>query len=111
MRLPGHTRAIIDELKLVDYCLSPDHRRGKHKARVFRSKLGLAPSNWTVLRDAIVVAIGALDAVGAGSDAFGSRYHVDFEMRTDKGSATVRCCWIIRRGEDFPRLTSCYVLL
>jgi hypothetical protein len=35
---------------------------------------------------------------------------LDFEMRTAVGTATVRSGWIVRHGEDFPRLTSCYVV-
>ncbi|WP_420827328.1 hypothetical protein [Halochromatium salexigens] len=30
-------------------------------------------------------------------------------MRTARGAATVLSAWIVRHGEDFPRLTSCYV--
>ena len=32
---------IVDLAKLRDYCLNEEHPRGRHKARVFRSRLGL----------------------------------------------------------------------
>ncbi len=32
MKLPNGDQAIIDERKLVDYCLNADHEEGKHKA-------------------------------------------------------------------------------
>src|ERR1043166_1633720 len=51
MRLPNHDRAIIDPQKLENYCLNPAHDKGKHKARVFRSVLGLRGSDWQLLRD------------------------------------------------------------
>jgi hypothetical protein len=35
---------------------------------------------------------------------------IDFELTTDMGTAMVRTAWIVRKGEDFPRLTSCYVM-
>jgi len=35
---------------------------------------------------------------------------VDFTMTREIHQARIRSSWIIRRGEDFPRLTSCYVL-
>ena len=38
----------------------------------------------------------------------GDRAVVDLAKLT--GEATVRSSWIVRSGEDFPRLTSCYVL-
>lgn len=31
----------VDMAKLRDYCLSETHLRGRHKARVFRARLGL----------------------------------------------------------------------
>ena len=111
MRLPGHEQAVIDPAKLIDYCLNPNHSKGKHKARVFRSALGLTPLNWTVLRDAIIAAIATQDAVETEEDALGRRYRVDFTIAPSAGSASVRSCWIIRRGEDFPRLPNSYVLI
>jgi hypothetical protein len=41
MKLPYAESAIVDVRKLRDYCLSAAHPRGKHKARVFASALGL----------------------------------------------------------------------
>ena len=32
MKLPHGDKAIIDQRKVVNYCLSPDHDDGKHKA-------------------------------------------------------------------------------
>jgi hypothetical protein len=34
---------------------------------------------------------------------------IDLEMSGPRGRATVRSSWIILHGEDFPRMTSCYV--
>jgi hypothetical protein len=50
------------------------------------------------------------DATATDSDEFGQRYAVDFTMKTAAGEARVRSSWIVRKGEDFPRLTSSYVL-
>jgi hypothetical protein len=35
-RLPNYEKAIIPDEKIYDYCLNPNHERGKHKARVFK---------------------------------------------------------------------------
>lgn len=43
-------------------------------------------------------------------DDYGQRYTLDFEMSTEDSSAILRSAWIIRKNEDFPRLTTCYVL-
>ena len=74
MRLPNAEDAVVDIVKIQDYCLNPDHSKGKHKARVFLKALGIDKN----------------DAV----------------TRT----ALVRTTWIIRIGENFPRLATCFIL-
>lgn len=100
----------MDIRKLRDYCLDPAHPRGRHKARVFRAALGLNRDDAGELREAILSAARFADAVAAEGDEYGQRYMLDFEMQTETGKATIRSAWIVRRGENFPRLTSCYVL-
>ena len=53
MILPNAARAIVEIEKLRDYCLSESHPRGKHKARVFATALGLTVTDVFELRDAI----------------------------------------------------------
>ena len=101
--------AIIDPVKLRDYCLSPEHPRGKHKARVFQSVLGLEQKDWQLLADAIRENLAEEKWVADNADAFGQRYHVDMPIKTSDRSAMVRTLWIVRSGEEFPRLTSCFV--
>ncbi len=36
MKLPNAENAVVEIAKLRDYCLSEDHLRGRHKARVLR---------------------------------------------------------------------------
>lgn len=40
-RLPNYEHALIDDNKLRNYCLNPDHPVGKHKAKVFLAALKL----------------------------------------------------------------------
>jgi hypothetical protein len=96
--------------KLRNYCLNPEHRRGRHKARVFASSLGLTIDNAWELRTALLAAARNDDATPAEHDEYGARYVIDFMASGPAGQAMIRSSWIIRRGEDFPRLTSCYVL-
>ena len=49
-------------------------------------------------------------AVPTAEDKYGQRYLLDFRVRGEGRSATVRSGWIVRSGENFPRLTSCWVL-
>lgn len=109
-KLPNSENAIVEVRKLRDYCLSPDHPRGRHKARVFASALGLTADDAEEVREAILSAALTGEADPAEEDEFGKRYVLDFEMKTGAGTATLRSGWIVRRGEDVPRFTSCFVL-
>ena len=110
MRLPNPENAAVDVRKLRDYCLNPEHPRGRHKARVFSDALGLGVDDAEDLREALLSAARSEEAIAGEEDEYGERYVLDFEMRTAVGTATVRSGWIVRHGEDFPRLTSCYVV-
>jgi hypothetical protein len=110
VKLPGAEHAFIDDRKLVAYCLNPAHPRGRNKARVFSSALGFTESSAPILRAALIEAARTRDAVPAEDDEHGQRFAIEFPMTGPRGSAIVRSIWIIRAGEDFPRLVSCYIL-
>jgi hypothetical protein len=110
MKIPNAENAVVDIEKLTDYCLSETHPRGKHKARVFATVLGLTLDNAVDLRNALLSAVRSEEASAGEQDEYGKRYILDFQMKHLGNDATVRSTWIIRQSEDFPRLTSCYVL-
>ena len=110
MKLPNADRAVVEIEKLRDYCLSTSHPRGRHKARVFATSLGITAENAEELRDVILSAVLSEDAMPTEGDEYGQRYVVDFTMARQSRQADVRTTWIVRTGEDYPRLTSCYVL-
>jgi hypothetical protein len=110
MRLPNFQDAFIDLAKLTDYVLDPNDPRGRHKARVFRSALGISKANASELKRLLLEALGHHEAVRGEPDFYGQRYVVDCKIVTDTGEAMVRTAWIIRRNEEFPRLTTCYVI-
>ena len=109
MLLPNAEQAVVDLDKLTEYCLNPDHPRGRHKARVFHSALGITAANTVDLRNRLLEAARTESAHLAGADGFGRRFVVDFQMDGPDGPVTVRSAWIIRSDEEFPRLVSCYV--
>lgn len=106
--MPGGEAAIVDREKLTGYCLNPEHPRGKHKARVFAT-LGFTIDNAGDLRDALLTAAAARDAVPDASDRFGDRYVIEFEIVGPRGAGMLKSTWMVRRGERTPRLTSCFV--
>ncbi|HTV48299.1 MAG TPA: hypothetical protein VMG59_07640 [Phycisphaerae bacterium] len=104
-------KIVVDIVKLRDYCLSDTHPRGRHKARVFRSRLGLRAGDAKFLRKALFDAARANQdqLQPTASDRFGRRYLLDFSMTTATGAATIRSSWIVLTGQNVLRLTSCYV--
>jgi len=108
--LPHPERAVVDERKLRDYYLSPNHPRGRHKALVFAAVLGLTAQDAEKLRAALISAAHTGLAIATDADEYGQKYLIDFRMTTEAGSATVRSGWIVRSAEDFPRFITCWVL-
>ncbi len=109
MKLPNGDQAIVDGRKLQEYCLNPHHSRGRNKARVFLS-VGLGQADAEVLRDALFAAASNKDARLGAANPYGQRYIVDFDLVREGRAVRVRSTWIVRIGEDLPRLTSCYLL-
>ena len=110
MRVPNGDRAELGS-KLEGYSLNSAHRQGQHKARVFESALGITLANADVLRTALRhAAANSEDAVHNGNNGYGDVYELRFSLTTTKATATVFSVWIIRTGEDFPRLITCFIL-
>jgi hypothetical protein len=109
MLLPNGKSAIVDISKLRDYCLDPDSSRGKHKARVFASALGITAREAEDLRAKLLEIACSNEAVMGELDLFGQRYTIDFGMETDVGQAVIRSGWIVLHRERIPRFLTCYV--
>jgi len=110
MKLPNAARADLGS-KIEDYALNSAHREGQHKARVFASVLGITLENADLLRRAVLgAALGATDAEFRGNNGFGDVFVLRFPMETEVGHAMILTAWIVRNGEDFPRLTTCYIV-
>ena len=110
MKLPNGEHADLGE-KLEEYSLNPLHRYGQHKARVFESALGITLANRDVLARALLAAAkNSNDFEASGDNGFGETFALRFRLTTEKGSAAVLSAWIIRHNEDFPRLTTCFIV-
>jgi Domain of unknown function (DUF4926) len=64
MKLPNAEYAIVEMPKLLDYCLNTTHFRGRNKARVFQSALGLSVDDAIELKLALEQAAREQDALG-----------------------------------------------
>ena len=110
MKLPNGERAFVNMMKLAGYSLNPTHEEGKHKALVFAAALGLGPDDAEWLRNQLLTAAREVDCDWGKLDEHGQRYELDFLVTVGGKSAWLRSAWIVRPGENYPRLISCYVL-
>ena len=100
---------IIDIEKIRDYCLNLDHTVGKHKAVVFKNKLGFTSDNAEELKKLILKKIKFSQAQRSLSDEYGERYYIDIIITRFDNTETVRTLWILKRNESVPRFVSCYI--
>ena len=109
MKLPNGDRAIVDIRKFLDYCLNPQHPRGRNKARVFAS-VGIREADAQLLLMAVLAAAKENEAQAGGASAYGQRYIVDFDLARPERAIRIGSTWMVRNRENLPRLTSSYVL-
>ena len=110
MLLPNSDRAVIDMRKLTDYVLNTEHDHGGHKAKLLAIALEITSDQAVYLRDLLLYAVQAYEAQYHSEDQYDVRYRIDFPIETSNGQEMLRSGWIIRPEEDFPRLTTCFVL-
>jgi len=77
MRLPNSERAIVDVRKLKDYCLNPEHPRGRHKARVFLQALGIERRDAAWLQQRILASLPDSEAIELSTNAHGATWRAD----------------------------------
>lgn len=109
MILQNANSAIVDIKKLEGYCLNTSHPRGKHKAKVFKSVLGLTMNDAKFLSIKLKEIVSITNALFLSEDDFGKRYFIDFNMVYGKKKAFIRSIWIVKSDEDFPRFVTCYI--
>ena len=108
--LPNSEQAILEIRKIEDYCLNPEHPRGRHKARLFRETIGLGRRDSAWLRRALLDTIRTSDAVQLAADRYGVRWRVDVLVSRHGRSVMVRTAWMVRIGEEIPRFVTCWVM-
>ncbi len=100
----------IDLRKFTEYALNPEHARGSHKARVFKSALGYDRENLQELKAQIEAKILLMEADEGMADKHGRRFVVDLPITGPSGKqAVVRTCWLVPPGSKEARLTTLLV--
>lgn len=107
MLLPNGDEAKLGD-KLERYCLNFNHPKGKDKATLFQKRLGITLENKAILEAALLRAAITTKAILRSDSEFGQQYNIKFHLKTEFGASWIMSCWIIRKGEAFPRLTNAY---
>lgn len=109
LRLPRCREAVVPTAKLVDYALDPEHPRGRHKARVFSSALGISRSDWRYLQDQILDAVQGAPVRATRITPFGVVYDVVLQIDGMNGAThPVATIWLVELQQP-PRLVSLWV--
>ena len=110
--VPRAESAEIPEDRLHDYALDPDHPRGRHKARVFSSLLGIGSADWTYLRDQILERLTESPVTAVRPKApYGIEYEVRIMIEGLNGEThPIITGWLVAE-ERPPRLLTAYVEL
>lgn len=112
--LPDFTTAVIDEKKLRDYALNPNHPEGKHKATVFRATLGFEQEHAALVVERLHDAILDDPTIqGLTLSGHGVSWHLDLTIEGLNGHTdVVRTAWMVNyhMPHPAPRLTSLRVL-
>lgn len=104
--LPKADQAHIDDRKITEYLLSPDHQNGKHKAAFLRL-FGFELSAWHLLRDALLKHALDNEAIFGETTPYGPTYEVSGPLSSPDGrNPFVLVIWMFRTGEEFPRLAA-----
>jgi hypothetical protein len=106
VKIPFAERAVVEGEKVREYLLSATHPVGRFKAAFF-SLLGYTDEKWPELqRDLLQIAVRG-DAVQGKFSRFGNKYEVPAILTGPSGrSAAVLTVWIVRHGEEIPRLVT-----
>ena len=108
MKLPNANSAIVDEAKVRDYLLSPEHPVGRFKARVFVAA-GYRRQRWQRLRDDLAALAESLDTELARIDQYGQHFVGTGELRAPGGQALpVVTVWVVPFEGAPPRLVTAY---
>lgn len=107
-KLPHGERAVIPMEKLTHYCLNPGHPRGKDKARVFASVLGLTQDRADELYNLVRQAALHGDITKQEQTVCGHYYRVDWPVPAQVG-VILRTIWQLTPGEEAPRMISVFL--
>lgn len=107
--LPNYKNAYIALEKLRDYSLNENHNEGGHKAKVFKSALNIETKDASNLKNLILDGLQFNPVKSVKINDYGIIYSIIMRIDINEKTADITTAWIIKLGEDFPRLVSAYI--
>ena len=109
MLLPEGDRAVVEDAKLLDYVLNPDHPIGRHHAVLFEQLLGITRMNYALLKEQLLRAAASVEVEVGKPSPFGQKFEMRLPVSGPLGSRPVLAVWMREPGPAPARLITCYV--
>jgi hypothetical protein len=108
MTMPNRHNSAVEDHKITDYLLNPNHKDGAPKEKFFTMH-GFSLQNIEVLRTALLNHAMNRDIAKQMTSPHGDKYVLICEVETpDERNPCIKSIWIINHGELNPRLISAY---
>ena len=109
MLLPQGDQAVVEDAKLLDYVLNPDHPIGRNHVALFEKLLGITRVNYELLKEQLLRAAASGEAGDGKPSPFGQKFEMRFPVRGPLGTRPVLAIWIREQSLAGPRRITCYV--
>jgi hypothetical protein len=109
MLLPDGDHAVVEDTKLLDYVLNPEHPIGRHHAVLFERLLGITQVNYALLKEQLLRAASSVDIDVGQRGPFGEKFEMRFPVSGPLGTRRALAVWMWEPGPGRPRLITCYV--
>ena len=109
MLLPAGKQAVVEDAKILDYVLNPEHPLGRHHAKLFEGLLGITRVNYQVLKEQLLRAAVTVQVEAGKPSPFGQKFEMRVLVRGPLGTRPVLAVWMHEQGQASPRLITCYV--
>jgi hypothetical protein len=103
---PDFSTPELDDRKITDYAMNPNHPVGKNKYRVINSATGLGPDDAQEIRRQIIEGVHDGTPIRGKVDEYGQRWSVDVPLTGPHGTMIVRTAWILDSGSTTPRMVT-----
>ena len=90
MVLPAAEHVVVEDAKLLDYVLNPEHPIGRHHARLFERLLGITRLNHEVLKRQLLEAAVSTEVLPGKPSPFGQKSKCECSFAGRSGSGR---CW------------------